>query len=163
MITEVLKTIFFCLCLGSPAIAGVRTFSGNFPKAYARYSSNLDSTIRARMKAGYSLFSKPWVQAPSSTRVRDGLGPYFNATSCMSCHPAMGRGAPPGVHHPNDPALLFKVVSHQGHEDHPFYGKQISPYGVQGLQREAKVLIRFSDFKYDLKSPSYSLAPFRFR
>jgi CxxC motif-containing protein (DUF1111 family) len=105
------------------------------------------------MKAGYSLFAKPWVQAPSSTRVRDGLGPYFNATSCMSCHPALGRGAPPGVFHQNDPALLFKVEPHTGSSINPDFGEQISPYGVQGLDGEASVVTNFNHSR----KPIYSI------
>ncbi len=32
-------------------------------------------------------FRIPWVEAPSATTARDGLGPLFNANTCTSCHP----------------------------------------------------------------------------
>jgi CxxC motif-containing protein (DUF1111 family) len=35
------------------------------------------------------------VQAPASTKARDGLGPHFIARSCGGCHFNDGRGAPP--------------------------------------------------------------------
>ena len=41
---------------------------------------------------GRSFFVIPWVEAPSVTTARDGLGPLFNANTCVSCHPANGRG-----------------------------------------------------------------------
>ena len=41
---------------------------------------------------GRSFFNIPWVKAPSVTTARDGLGPLFNANSCISCHPNNGRG-----------------------------------------------------------------------
>ena len=41
---------------------------------------------------GRSFFNIPWVKAPSVTTARDGLGPLFNANSCISCHPKNGRG-----------------------------------------------------------------------
>ena len=45
--------------------------------------------------AGNSFFNQAWVEAPASTQKRDGLGPFFNARSCASCHFKDGRGAPP--------------------------------------------------------------------
>lgn len=42
---------------------------------------------------GKELFERNWVQAPSTTRASDGLGPLFNARSCAACHP--GGGAAP--------------------------------------------------------------------
>ncbi|MFY4786008.1 thiol oxidoreductase, partial [Aliarcobacter butzleri] len=39
-----------------------------------------------------SFLSIPWVEAPSVTTARDGLGPLFNANSSISCHPKNGRG-----------------------------------------------------------------------
>lgn len=41
---------------------------------------------------GKSFFRIPWVEAPSATTARDGLGPLFNANTCTSCHPRNGRG-----------------------------------------------------------------------
>ena len=44
---------------------------------------------------GNSFFNQSWVQTPSSTQNRDGLGPLFNARSCAACHFKDGRGQPP--------------------------------------------------------------------
>lgn len=94
----------------------------------------------AHVKVGYSLFSKPWVQAPSSTKRRDGLGPHFNAVSCMSCHRGMGRGAPPGILHPNDPSLVLKSNSPRLKE---LFGDQITPKALPGIQPEFDYLNDF--------------------
>src|SRR5690606_8496044 len=44
---------------------------------------------------GRSFFEDPWVVAPASTTLRDGLGPLYNAHACVSCHRPAGRAAPP--------------------------------------------------------------------
>ena len=41
---------------------------------------------------GKSFFAVPWVEAPSVTTARDGLGPLFNANSCIACHPSNAQG-----------------------------------------------------------------------
>lgn len=40
---------------------------------------------------GRSFFEDPWVAAPASTTLRDGLGPLYNAHACASCHRPAGR------------------------------------------------------------------------
>lgn len=45
--------------------------------------------------AGRALAHQPWVKAPTSTTARDGLGPIFNARSCLGCHVSGGRGRMP--------------------------------------------------------------------
>jgi CxxC motif-containing protein (DUF1111 family) len=57
--------------------------------------ANLPDEERTRFVIGNSFFKRNWVQAPSSTTARDGLGPHFIARSCGGCHVQDGRGAPP--------------------------------------------------------------------
>lgn len=45
-----------------------------------------------RFILGKSFFRIPWVEAPSATTARDGLGPLFNANTCQSCHPNNSSG-----------------------------------------------------------------------
>ena len=54
--------------------------------------SNLNNEQYDKFILGRSFFVIPWVVAPSVTTARDGLGPLFNANTCVSCHPANGRG-----------------------------------------------------------------------
>jgi CxxC motif-containing protein (DUF1111 family) len=150
----IFKSFLILFYLGLP-IVQAKTLSGSFPKNFARLLDTLDKKALARVKAGYSLFSKPWVQAPSSTFIRDGLGPQFNATSCISCHSAMGRGAPPGVLHKNDPSLIFKVLPHKDNTIiESIFGAQISPNAIQGVKTEASIS-KNNDFNYVLKHSSY--------
>jgi CxxC motif-containing protein (DUF1111 family) len=117
-----------------------RTLSGSFPKNFAKLDPRLTKNEMAHLKVGYSLFAKPWVQAPASTKRRDGLGPHFNAVSCMSCHAGMGRGAPPKVLHENDPSLVLKSNS-----DDLFnkFGDQITPKSLPGFRPEMNVKVHY--------------------
>ncbi|MEL6188990.1 MAG: di-heme oxidoredictase family protein, partial [Myxococcota bacterium] len=70
-----------------------------------RPSPRLSREARPRHHAGRALASQPWVPAPSVTDARDGLGPLYNAASCLTCHvrggaspaPAGGGRVPAGV------------------------------------------------------------------
>ena len=43
---------------------------------------------------GRALFERQWAAAPSSTQAADGLGPLFNARSCVACQiPALPAAA----------------------------------------------------------------------
>jgi len=138
--------IVFLISSGTTA----RTLSFSGPKDYARLIEGLSSKELAELKAGFSLFAKPWVAAPSSTRVRDGLGPHFNATSCMSCHARMGRGNPyseeGSVNHP----ILFRVSTSNdlfsGPVPDPNYGLQLQINSLAKVQRESQVSARFEYF-----------------
>ena len=52
---------------------------------------NLNDEEYDKFILGRSFFTIPWVESPSATTARDGLGPLFNANTCISCHPANGR------------------------------------------------------------------------
>ncbi|MES2626923.1 MAG: di-heme oxidoredictase family protein, partial [Pseudomonadota bacterium] len=92
-------------------------FSADF--ATAQGLPSLDSL------AGKALFEKTWVSAPASTAASDGLGPFFNARSCSTCHPRGGRG---------DLADSLIIVT-----DDPVYGEFLQTRAVQGLRAEAQV------------------------
>jgi CxxC motif-containing protein (DUF1111 family) len=79
--------------------------------AYGHALANLPSERWDDVRAGKALFVTTWVapgagaaeraaRGPSS-KVREGLGPRFNASSCQSCHFRDGRGPPP--HEPRLP------------------------------------------------------------
>lgn len=132
----------------TPALSWGHSLSGSFPKNFASLKKGLSKKDMREIKVGQSLFSKPWVQAPSSTKRRDGLGPHFSAVSCISCHPAFGRGAPPGVLHRNDPALIHKAVSRELFNQ---FGDQITTRALPGLTPEATIK--------ELKNPFLKTSP----
>ena len=63
--------------------------------SFSHFSTNITFEEEEQFKLGNALFRKFWVSAPSSTQASDGLGPFFNARSCQSCHLKDGRGKPP--------------------------------------------------------------------
>lgn len=58
-------------------------------------ASNLPQSDRPEFHAGKALAHQPWVKAPSTTDARDGLGPLYNARTCLDCHHKGGRGRIP--------------------------------------------------------------------
>jgi CxxC motif-containing protein (DUF1111 family) len=95
------------------------------PPALAR--DTLDAAI------GKALFERNWVSAPSSTKSDDGLGPFYDATSCASCHtqrPPVGldeTSVPPGI--------VIRLGNAQGGGD-PVYGHQLQTRSI-GIAPEA--------------------------
>lgn len=54
--------------------------------------SNLPNAQKPDFYAGKALAEQPWVKAPTATTARDGLGPLYNARTCLTCHINGGRG-----------------------------------------------------------------------
>jgi CxxC motif-containing protein (DUF1111 family) len=83
------------------------------------------------LAVGKKLFERNWVSAPSSTKSDDGLGPLYNATSCVACHaqnPAAEANVPPGT--------VVRLGNAKGGGD-PVYGTQLQTRGVAGQIPEA--------------------------
>lgn len=58
-------------------------------------ASNLPADKRPAFHAGKALAHQPWVKAPTITDARDGLGPIYNARTCLACHVNGGRSIMP--------------------------------------------------------------------
>lgn len=56
---------------------------------------NLPQENRPNFHAGKALANQPWIKAPTITTARDGLGPLYNARSCLACHQKGGKGRLP--------------------------------------------------------------------
>ena len=141
---------------------------------------NLKDEEYDKFVLGRSFFTIPWVEAPSITTARDGLGPLFNANTCVSCHPANGRGT---LFNENvesrslvvrlsiDSPSLIKSDLHKsllekkGFIPEPNYGSQLAINGIHGVDFEGKVKIDFDEVLVDfpdgekqiLLKPKYSL------
>lgn len=76
---------------------GATTVYADGRNAFSLPAANLTDEERTRFVIGNSFFKRNWVEAPASTRARDGLGPHFIARSCGGCHVQDGRGAPPDL------------------------------------------------------------------
>lgn len=113
---------------------------------------------------GKSFFSIPWVEAPSATTARDGLGPHFNANTCNSCH--VNNGSAPTVNASGQPlrALVFKLTQPQRQHERwqvdnvetplhdnvpdPVYGVQIAINGNGKVKPEARTRLRVESIPF---------------
>ena len=153
---------------------GATTVHVDGRNAFSLPAANLSDAERSRFVIGNSFFRRNWVEAPASTRARDGLGPHFIARSCGGCHVQDGRGAPPdfrrGLHEP--PVALLMRLSVPGTEEHgapkpePVYGGQLNNAAIQGVRPEGQIVIRhepvhgrFADgTPYRLDKPVYTIS-----
>lgn len=140
--------------------------------------NGLDDESYDKFILGRSFFTIPWVESPSATTARDGLGPLFNANTCVSCHPKNSRGTLFNDKGNISRSLVARLsipsnnsIQHQemlkkdGFVKEPIYGAQVSINAVHGLKFEAKPKIVFKEKKVTfpdgevviLLKPNYSL------
>lgn len=113
---------------------------------------------------GRSFFTIPWVAAPSATTARDGLGPLFNANTCVSCHRGNGVGEKFNYKGELSRAVVTKLSLPSG-QSVPHYGGQIAVNGLINVPFEAMptlsertVKVTYPDGKtVMLKQPTYGL------
>jgi CxxC motif-containing protein (DUF1111 family) len=131
--------------------------------------ATLSDEERTRFVIGNSFFRRNWVEAPASTRARDGLGPHFIARSCGGCHVQDGRGAPPPPDSGEQPVGLLLRLSvpglgpHGGVLPEPTYGDQFNTLAVQRVNPEGRVTISYRELRgafadgttYVLRQPMY--------
>lgn len=113
---------------------------------YSHHTQTLDFEGLQRFKLGNALFNKFWVSSPSSTLASDGLGPFFSARACQSCHIKDGRGQLPQRDEKTASLVLQlkRKVADQWRGD-PVYGSQLQPSSVTGLVPEAFVQVRYNN------------------
>ena len=95
---------------------------------------------------GKSFFRTPWVEAPSATTARDGLGPLFSANTCTGCHPGNGKGSVYNSKGHIARSLVTRlsvddpqnIDTKMGFTPEPTYGSQLSINGVYGVPYEGK-------------------------
>jgi CxxC motif-containing protein (DUF1111 family) len=147
--------------------AGATTVFETNRRAFSLPAANMSIERRSRFAVGHSFFNMPWVEAPASTRIRDGLGPHFMARSCTACHTHDGRAQPP--EDGEQPMGLLLRLSVPGRNRHggplpdPNYGDQFNNQAITGVKPEGKVEIRYEEIPgnfadgeiYSLRKPSY--------
>ena len=122
----------------------------------------LTDAQRREFEKGEKLFLTVWAPAPAPAGVRDGLGPFYHAASCVACHPGGGRGLSPDGKEPGN-GLVFRL----GTKDDDLldeYGSQLSPLAVAGVKPEGSIRITwrmdrgtFPDgAAWSLRTPSYA-------
>ncbi|MCG8313907.1 MAG: thiol oxidoreductase [Pseudomonadales bacterium] len=103
--------------------------------SYMRPAKNLAEDKVLAFHAGKALAHQPWVKAPTATVARDGLGPLYNARTCLACHVNGGRGRMPD----SGDTMLFHAfvrISVPGSDERrgvvpePTYGDQIQTQSI---------------------------------
>lgn len=145
---------------------------------FSHPSANMSFERQLDFRVGDGIFRKLWVSSPSSTKSSDGLGPFFNARSCQSCHLKDGRGHPPQGG--EEAVSLFLRLSIPPQSDagrealasgrltvipEPVYGEQLQNFSVQGLLAEGRMKITYVEepVRLDdgevvtLRRPSYAV------
>jgi CxxC motif-containing protein (DUF1111 family) len=149
---------------GEEYSAGIRTVNDQSALAFSYEISGLTAQEKLDFFVGNSFFTQNWVEAPSSTTARDGLGPLFNARSCAGCHFRDGRGEPLV-----NKGLLFRLsIPGVGPNGEPIpdinYGGQLNDNSIQNVPNEGVFSIfyneqsyQFADGEtYSLRTPNYS-------
>ena len=124
---------------------------------------------------GKSFFRIPWVTAPSITTARDGLGPLFNANTCVHCHPHNGAGVALKKDGSMSRSLLLRLshrssknaelLKKNGFEPDSKYGAQLSRNGDRITPAEGQSIVTYTPIKgaypdgtpYELQNPSYTI------
>ena len=152
--------------------AGSGTTSDISINAFSHPLENISIEEKRSFFVGKSFFRDVWVKAPSSTAGRDGLGPSFNANSCIACHTRDGRGLGLGQNNV-DFSLLFRLSVKKFDDSwapHPAYGGQLNPFGIEDGIAEANAQVSFENVNgffndnqsYQLRKPIYSFINLNF-
>ncbi len=143
-------------------------------EAFSQPAPNLDAAHLASFLAGRDFFTSPWVTATTSTDMRDGLGPTFNAPSCDGCHLRDGRGRPPDGNGSFESILIRLSIpgadAHGGPLDEPSYGGQFQPRAIVGVPSEGLPGLAYEEVEgaygdgepYVLRRPSVVFASLAF-
>lgn len=104
--------------------------------AFVQQAANLTVRRRGEFEAGLQFFQLEWEVAPARPEA-DGLGPTFNAASCIACHTRNGRGAP--ARHAADlsPGVLIRLGAGEASRL-TAYGDQLQPFGIAGVVGEGR-------------------------
>lgn len=167
----------------SPDSAGDFTTKHLSTHTFIAPGRGVDSINKLNFWTGKSLFSAPWVIAPSSTKDRDGLGPLFNARSCIACHQGGSRGPVEveGESIPTSLIIRFGYSTNLANNSDELYGQQLQPRAVNTklynkntktaisektkFQPEAWLSLKYKTidgvyadgYPYQLQEPSYQL------
>jgi len=97
-------------------------------------ADNLSTHLKPQFHAGKALARQPWVKAPTVTSARDGLGPIYNARTCMACHIKGGKGKISNESGSLSMSTLLRVSVAQNISDHEIITKGVMPHPYYGDQ-----------------------------
>lgn len=114
---------------------------------FSQAAADLPEAEMLDFELGRAMFEKLWVASPSSTKASDGLGPYYHARSCGSCHVNDGRGFA------GTDALLIRVSVPDGEggtKPHPQYGGQLQHKALSGMEAEFRLALTYEEVEVAL-------------
>jgi CxxC motif-containing protein (DUF1111 family) len=133
---------------GEQYSGGETTVFNKSEEAFGFSALNLTFAEGKEFAVGNSFFRQNWVAAPASTTARDGIGPFFNAISCSSCHFKDGRGRAPLLDGETGHGLLLRlsiagVDANGSNLPDPIYGGQLQDGAILGQTLEGKIKILY--------------------
>jgi len=162
----------------SPSLSAQKLTHDISSKAFTHPFDGMNNSEMDTFILGKSFFRIPWVEAPSATTARDGLGPLFSANTCMNCHPHNGAGVAVNNEGTLNRELVLRlslktelnlnnksIIQTNGFSPEPTYGGQLSLNGTSDTPFEGRPVVKYvykehtySDAqKVSLRYPSYSI------
>lgn len=140
---------------GEQFSGGETTFFNATEEAFGFSAPNLTFDEQGDFGIGNSFFRQSWVTAPASTTARDGLGPFFNAVSCSSCHFKDGRGRAPLFDGETAHGLLLRLsttgtAANGSAFADPIYGGQMQDNAILGQTLKGRFNIVYQDINETL-------------
>ncbi|MEI4484947.1 di-heme oxidoredictase family protein [Frigidibacter sp. MR17.14] len=123
---------------GDATLPGATTLTAPAPSLGAPSLDALDFEL------GAAMFAKLWVAAPSTTRASDGLGPLYNARSCLQCHPGNGGGLPADAVRRGPSGMVLRLSAPDGGPD-PLLGWQLQDHALPGLAPEGRLALDWEE------------------
>ncbi len=158
--------------LNQDLLGGETTHFAESSHAFSEPAPNLDERGLEIHLAGDREFEQTFVTAPAP--VNSGLGPLFNNTSCIACHPKDGRGSAP--EEGGKLETMFLRISVPGSDAEncgspkpvPGFGTQLFQRAIFGVQPQADVTIHYKEEThhfadgeaYSLRTPSFDVKPY---
>jgi CxxC motif-containing protein (DUF1111 family) len=140
---------------------GTTTIFDATMNAFGFPAQNLSQWEKNKFSLGNTVFKANWLVAPSSTTSLDGLGPFFNAPSCLACHTLNSMSSlPPANPGDNLGGLLFRLSvpgddGHGGPLGDPQYGGQLSNHGISAAANGTVVPEGTVDVTYSIITGTY--------
>ena len=152
---NIIKATTIAVCFTAMALANVQTTQPS-KAGFLTLVDNLTDEELDQAILGKSFFRIPWVEAPSATTARDGLGPLFNANTCTSCHPnnaytnvftsngEVNRAMVVRLSIPSNNSFEHQnYLKKQGFVPEPTYGAQLSVNGTVDVPFEGHLEVTY--------------------
>jgi|TARA_B110000196_G_scaffold242444_1_gene210972 CxxC motif-containing protein (DUF1111 family) len=126
-------------------------------------ANNISDELRKKFHAGKAFANQPWVKAPTVTSARDGLGPIYNARTCLTCHIKGGKGFIPDDNATaltstlirlSQPAIDYAGIIKTGVNAHPVYGDQMQGESIS-LAHQLRHSQKTGSLKHDVAPEAY--------